>query len=147
MLLSLLCLIAGVIAGPVNAQTNGQIAFQTFRDGNWEIYLMGPEGQNPVNLTQTSTWEMRPSFSPDGQRSAFESNRSGQFELYAVDLDGENLVQLTDSPGNGHAVFSPDGQQIAFESNRGGTWEIFRMDADGQNPVQLTTEPSNGQPS
>ena len=95
MLLYLLCLMAGAIAGPASAQTNGQIAFQTFRDGNWEIYLMGPEGQDPINLTRTSSWEMRPSFSPDGQRIAFESNRSGNFELYTIDLDGENLVQLT----------------------------------------------------
>ena len=54
-------------AATANAQTDGRIAFQTFRDGNWEIYLMDTLGGGPINLTDTSYWEMRPAFSPNGR--------------------------------------------------------------------------------
>jgi hypothetical protein len=30
---------------------NGKIAFSTDRDGNWEIYVVNPDGTNPINLT------------------------------------------------------------------------------------------------
>ena len=108
-------------AATANAQTDGRIAFQTFRDGNWEIYLMDTLGGGPINLTDTSYWEMRPAFSPNGRHIAFESNRSGQFELYDLDIASGELRQLTDTPGNGHVAFAPDGRRIAFESDRGGS--------------------------
>jgi Tol biopolymer transport system component len=32
----------------------GKIAFQSFRDGNAEIYLMNADGTNPTNLINNS---------------------------------------------------------------------------------------------
>ena len=35
-----------------NAPTTQKILFSSTRDGNWEIYMMNPDGSNQVNLTQ-----------------------------------------------------------------------------------------------
>src|SRR5215212_2138177 len=52
---------------------NGKIAFQSKRDGNWEIYVMNPGGTNPTRLTNNPAWEGDPTLSPDGKRVAFVS--------------------------------------------------------------------------
>ena len=42
------------------------IAFDSNRDGNREIYLMGPDGKDPVNLTNNPADDIEPSWSPQG---------------------------------------------------------------------------------
>ena len=34
------------------APTTQKILFSSTRDGNWEVYMMNPDGSNQVNLTQ-----------------------------------------------------------------------------------------------
>jgi len=121
-----------------------QIAFASYRDGNWEIYAMDAEGKNPRRLTNNVANDTSPDWSPDGQRIAFISNRDGNDELYVMDADGKNPRRLTNHPGwDGGPSWSPDGQRIAFGSYRDGNWEIYAMDADGDNQRNLTNNPAN----
>ena len=115
-----------------------RIAFQSYRDGNYEIYVMDDDGGNQTRLTNNSARDERPAWSPDGTRIAFESNRDGNTEIYAMDDDGGNVDRLTNnSASDGGAAWSPDGTRIAFYSNRDG-WEIYAMDDDGGNVDRLT---------
>ena len=41
-----------------------QIAFQTKRDGNWEIYLMNADGTNVLNLTNNPADDQLPYWRP-----------------------------------------------------------------------------------
>src|SRR5579859_3882472 len=63
---------------------NGKIAFASDRDGNNEIYVMNPDGSNPVRLTNNPANDTDPAWSPDGTRLAFDSNRSGSLEIWAM---------------------------------------------------------------
>ncbi len=54
---------------------DGSITFQSYRDGNSEIYAMKPEDSNPTRLTNSAAWEGDSAFSPDGKRVAFLSDR------------------------------------------------------------------------
>jgi len=118
------------------------IAFQTDRDGNWEIYSMAPDGSELVNLTKNETDDTAPAFSPDGSRIAFVSNRSdgdegGQF-IYVMDADGGNARKLDSEDGSNHPAWSPTGEHIIYDNGN----DIFIIKADGSEPlIQLTDSP------
>ena len=116
------------------------IAFESYRDGNGEIYVMGSDGSNLRRLTYHSESDMFPSWSPDGRHIAFASWRDDRYgEVYVMGSDGSNLRRLTyHSATNRGPSWSPDGRHIAFESYRDGNWEIYVMDSDGSNLRRLT---------
>jgi hypothetical protein len=73
------------------------IAFVSQRDGNDEIYVVDPDGRNPVRLTFTAPdWDRHPSWSPDGRRIVFWSNRqTGHKQIWVMDAEGNNPVNLS----------------------------------------------------
>jgi len=123
----------------------GQIAFESTRDGNSEIYVMDADGKNQLNLTENPAFDCWPAWSPDGQRIAFHSGRAGNSQIYVMDADGKNPLRLTFSlEANWGAACSPDGQKITFvRIEQDGNSEIYGMDADGGNPQNLTNNPAH----
>jgi Tol biopolymer transport system component len=118
----------------------GRIAFDSNRDGNYEIYIMNADGSGLTRLTTDPAGDGSPAVSPDGARIAFNSERDGNFEIYVMNADGSDQARLTTEAGAADLspAWSPDGTRIAFVSDRTGPREIFIMEADGSNPVQLT---------
>ena len=111
-----------------------RIAFVSFRDGNYEIYVMNADGSEITRLTDTSRYAARvfdgsPAWSPDGQRIAFQSDRDGNYEIYVMYADGSAPTRLTDGSDNGNPVWSPDGQRIAFTSDRDGPYIAYKSAA------------------
>lgn len=43
---------------------NGLIAFQSYSDGDWEIYMMDADGCNQTNLTDNTSWDLVPHWCP-----------------------------------------------------------------------------------
>ena len=116
-----------------------QIAFDSDRDGNWEIYVMAADGSQPTRLTRNSAWDWFPAWSPDGTQIAFQSDRDGNHEIYVMAADGSQPTRLTrNSASDWSPAWSPDGTQIAFLSDRDGNDEIYVMAADGSQPTRLT---------
>ena len=136
-----------------------KIAFDSFRSGTQEIYVMDPDGQNQKQLTHTpgkGKGSGYPQWSPDHTKIAFNSNRDGNWELYIMDFDGSNVRRLTrtrkgDVPWS--PAWSPDGTKIAFISGPvpeapwrppADPWRkghIYVMEADGSNPHILAHSP------
>ena len=103
------------------APTTPKILFTSRRDGNWEVYMMNPDGSEQVNLTQHRADDMSAVWSPTGEQILFVSDRQGTRarDLYLMDPDGTNVrrvfkKKITDWRGN--ATWSPDGKQFAYES-------------------------------
>jgi Tol biopolymer transport system component len=71
------------------------IAFQSYRDGNPEIYKMTAGGLSKTRLTTSSEWDWGPSWSPDGTQIVFVSSRDGDPEIYRMNADGSFQTRLT----------------------------------------------------
>ncbi len=118
------------------------IAFESNRDGNWEIYHMGPDGKNLRNLTNHPADDMQPALSGDGKHIAFISNReteecAGQ-SLYVMSVDGTDPKRLSKCIGANSPDWSSDSEWITFSGDR----DIFIVPADGSaDPVNLTNSP------
>ena len=127
------------------AARNGPIVFSSDRDGNREIYAMNADGSGVTRLTNNSSYDRIPSWSPDGRRIAFTSNRSGNSEIYAMNADGSGVTRLTNNSdfSGWSSSWSPDGRRIAFTSNRSGNSEIYAMNADGSGVTRLTNRTNN----
>ena len=121
-----------------------QIVFHSDREGReiavgqreFEVFVMNPDGTNPVNLTKQIGVDGLPSVSPDNTKYLFSSNRTGDNEIFAVNIDGSNRVNLTNAPESDQSPrWSPDGRQILW--TRSGPWRIFVMNSDGSNKRNL----------
>ncbi|HEX8128567.1 MAG TPA: S8 family serine peptidase [Pyrinomonadaceae bacterium] len=118
---------------------NSKIAFSSLRDGNWELYVMDPDGSNQKNLTLNAAKDLPVVWSPDGRKIAFQSNRTGAGDIYVMNSDGSGLTRLTTSTYADQAPsWSPDSKRIAFISKRDGNFDVFVMNADGTSQVNVT---------
>jgi Tol biopolymer transport system component len=131
-------------AGCVSDQLKGTIAFQSNRDGNFEIYTMSPDGGNQRRLTKSPSNDISPCWSPGGSTIAFASDRDGNWEIYTVLPDGSDLRRLTHGEGSNTApAWSRDGSFLLFISTRDAIQgEVYRMKPDGTGTERITTHPS-----
>jgi Tol biopolymer transport system component len=124
----------------------------------YDIFRAGPEGENPVRLTDTDGYDAEAVYSPQGDRIVFTSVRSGDLELYLMKPDGSDVEQLTRAPGyDGGAFFSLDGEWIVWRASRPtgedlenyrallsqglirpGMLDIYIMNLEERKPVRLT---------
>ncbi|MCE1255532.1 MAG: DPP IV N-terminal domain-containing protein [Anaerolineae bacterium] len=119
------------------------ITFESDRDGNPEIYVMGPDGSNQVNLSNNPAEDSNPVWSPDGSRIAFVSNREsetggGQF-IYVMQADGRNVQQLSKQNESKYPDWSPDGSHIVY-NDKG---DIYLVNLSDGSEVNLSNSPEN----
>ena len=124
---------------PAATPENGSIAFDSIRDGDYEIFKMNAGGTSETALTNDPSSDRYPIYSPNGSKIAFQSTRDGNSEIYLMNFDGSNPTRLTNNSAIDEPTgFSPDGAKILFQSNRDGNYEIYSMNANGSSPTRLT---------
>ena len=97
------------------APTTPKILFTTTRDGNYEVYIMNPNGTQQVNLTRHRGVDVDATWSPTGEQILFVSDRDGVRDLYLMDPDGSNVRRVFGkSTHRFYPTWSPDGKQIAY---------------------------------
>ena len=74
-----------------------RIAFESNRDGNWEIYVMNHDGSDVQRLTDDPGNDLMPAWSPDGSLLAFQTDRDGNWEIYLMSADGSNPIRVTNN--------------------------------------------------
>ena len=94
-----------------------KIVYETYRENNWELFLIDADGSNPVNLTRTSDLdEMYPHVSPDGTRICFVvDERVGEKKVrnvYYMNIEGTGRTKVADNARQ--PCWSPDGKSIAY---------------------------------
>ena len=115
------------------------LVLQSNRGFNWDLRLMGAEGEGagarPTKLTDHPATDSGGDWSPDGTKVVFSSERDGgNKHVYTIDVHTRVVKRLTALPGfDTWAAWSPDGRSIAFTSERGGHYGLYVMDSDGRN--------------
>lgn len=92
-------------SSPVWSPDGEKIVFSSFRNGNYEIYVMNADGTEEKRLTTNPRIDKMPVWSPDGEKIAFVSDRDGNDEIYIMNADGSNVVRLTE---NSYRDYGPD---------------------------------------
>ena len=86
-------------------------------DGEYDIYRIGAEGGDEVNLTSSPGLDDGSEYSPDGRWIYFNSVRSGAMEIWRMKPDGREPERLTDDRfNNWFPHVSPDGETVVFLS-------------------------------
>ncbi len=125
------------------APTTAKIAFTSNRDGNWEIYIMNPDGSQPINLTKHPAIDFDPAWSPTGEQILFNSDRKGERDLYLMNADGKNVRKVfTKSADRRYPTWSPDGKQIAYLNVD--EWAIYTATIDGKTEKKIADTGEEG---
>ncbi len=73
----------------------GMMAYMGNAAGNWDVFLLSPEG-GVQQLTTDASDEGLPAWSPDGSKIAFVSNRGGGWAIYVMDLGTQQVRRILD---------------------------------------------------
>lgn len=135
---------------PSFSPIENKIIFSTYLPGNdnYDIFIMDTDGGNKENLTNTSTYEKFPQFSPDGSFIIYQGWKNGKMEIFFLGLLDKNKINITMNPKYNDIIshgnsFSEDGQSIVFTSERGGNRDIYVMKVNGAEVKQLTYDKSD----
>ena len=125
---------------PALSPDGQQLAFQSHKDGNWEIYTLRLDSGQVKRLTNQPAYDGAPSWSPDGPQMAFESYRAGDLGIWAMNADGSNPVNLTsDDPTYDYGpAWSPHGDWIAYTGWSTGHKQIFITSPDGKQHINIS---------
>jgi TolB protein len=119
-----------------------RLAFESFRDGNFEIYVVNADGSNPVRLTNDTAGDSSPVWSPVSDEIAFVSNRFGNADILLLTLNGIVSTLTTTVAPDSSPAWSPDGSMIAYKTHADVLANICLIGRDGLNQHCLTTAPS-----
>lgn len=133
------------------AVPDDRILFSSDRTGTFELFSMGLDGEDVVQLTDDDRYDTWwPRMSPDRRRVLFHRSPAGvhdtdftKVSLWAMAADGSELTELRPIGADGwdqqgHAEWSPDGSAVVMFGGSRSNPQIFLTDERGQNARQLT---------
>jgi Tol biopolymer transport system component len=132
-LLALAAALAALVAVPAAHEASpstSKIVYESYSDGDYEIYAIDPETKVVAKLTSNTFEDSSPTPSPDGTEVAFYS-ASG---TAVVNADGTGRRRLSGCTGY-NLSWSPDGSMIACEGENSG--DIANVQADGTGAHKL----------
>jgi TolB protein len=93
------------------------LAFESYREGNLDVYVMGTAGRELRAVTTDPAPDFAPAWAHQGQALAFTSLREGSRDIYLKMLEGQqDVVNLTQSPDmdEDKPSWSADGSRLAY---------------------------------
>lgn len=128
------------------------IVFTSNRTGDLELFIMQPDGKNPVQLTHTKGYDGGPFFSPDGKRLVYRSDRAGNdlLQVYVADIVRDKAGNITGlarekqltkgETVNWGPYWHPDGKHLIYATSIHGhqNYELYLMRSDGSRKTRIT---------
>jgi Tol biopolymer transport system component len=117
----------------------GSVAFNSHRDGQFEVYVTRLGGSGQRNLTRDAAADKWPAWSPDGRWIAFASDRDGSDDVFVMRPDGSGVRNLTRTPRleESHPAWLPDGRLTYIRHGDIGPIEVWAVGADGHGGERL----------
>jgi len=106
-------------------------------DNNADLWIYGTTLPSASRLTRSPAPDIRPAWSPDGERVVFSSKRGTIYDVYSKAVDGVADEELMFSaPGDKYVEhWSPDGRYLAGTVLRSGLWLMSL--ASGEQPLMI----------
>ena len=131
-----------------------RIAFASYRQGSWGVYVMRTDGSYLQTVIRTRGLEARqPAWAPTTNQLVFVRNRTGNpnYDLYMIRPGGGALHRLTHDPDTELTpALAPRGHKIAFALSIRETLatNIYVMRPNGSRLHRITPGPGQkGDPS
>ncbi len=125
---------------PAVSPDGNLVAYSSRVSGNYDIWVMSPDGTDKKRLTDATGDENSPAWSPDGNTIVYSS----MGDIFTIGVNAFRPVQLTsDTYNNIEPSYSPDGNSIAYASNVGGDYDLWILSADGSSHIKLTSDLSD----
>tara|TARA_Y100001958_G_C21235013_1_gene561252 strand:+ start:1338 stop:2408 length:1071 start_codon:yes stop_codon:yes gene_type:complete len=131
---------------PVFSPVEDKLLFSTYfpETDNYDIFIMDYNGENKENLTNTSSYEKFPQFSPDGSFIIYQGWQGRMMEIFFISLLEKEKINITRNNKSNDIIshgnsFSPDGQSIVFTSERDGNRNIYKMTINGDMIERITS--------
>ncbi|WMW25410.1 DUF5050 domain-containing protein [Methanolobus sediminis] len=125
---------------PAVSPDGSRLVYASRESGNYDIWIMSPDGSDKERLTDASGDESSPAWSPDGNTIVY----SAMGDLFSIDVNAVRPVQLTsDTYSNIEPSYSPDGNSIIYASNIGGDYDLWITSTDGSSHMKLTSDISD----
>ena len=116
-----------------------------YRDPALDIFVVGSDGMGERNVTNSTAFERRPSWSPDGSGLAFEMSDDGEryrLVIAAMD-DGAPTEEPRLGPASDSFAWSPDGSQLSSVLAN----QIRTVDVDLRLPLVTVQRVESGDPA
>lgn len=145
---------------PTFSPDNRHMAYASFRDAGWQIYVMDLETRSEKQITHFDGQARCPQWSPapGSERILFEGRTGATgnmlIDIWGVDADGKNLKRLTSSTADIRPRWSPDGAKFVTgralaDTNQDGrirtsdNLDVFMIDLATGAETRITGTPEN----
>lgn len=110
------------------------VSNRTSKKGDWEIWVMDWDGNNPQQLTKMGALTSMPTVSPDGAKLAFTTWAYGQPRIELISTATGRRLNFYNQQAslNANVSFTPDGKQVYYSSTANESLsQIYVANADG----------------
>jgi TolB protein len=130
---------AGDDRAPAWSPDGRRLAFESDRDGNWDVFVSDASGANQRPITRDRASDRHAAWGPRADQLALVRSRDGRSELIVVRLtdSAERVVAATGTSNFLFPSWSPDGERIAFTREQAGTFGLEWVPAEGGTPRPL----------
>jgi Tol biopolymer transport system component len=113
---------------------NDEIVFVSDRDGgDYEIYVMNPDGSNQRRLTYRTGYDIAPAWSPGGKIAFERHSPAGPEALYTMNADGSGQRRVAGAAYD--PAWSPSGRKIVFDAG----CDLYTINPDGSGRRNITS--------
>jgi Tol biopolymer transport system component len=101
-----------------------------------ELYTIGVHGKNRVRLTNNSTYDYSPDYSPDGRRIAFSGSSEKHSGIYTINTRGGGKAKVAE--GGDDPDYSPHGEKIVYYAGNDIRGKVYTINVGGEGKSKVT---------